>query len=1137
MEPEKRIQDSFDAAYAYLRPVLAREEIQKAGGKSVLELLNGNLPADYCPTEALRTRVIKWVLHLLTSIHNAFTQPCPAEQPTTGGNVSKQKLSESFEDAKRLRTLNTLLDLISLEGIYPCLSPGVGIPLEQRVISSLPRGVVAKQEAAINNVPLGDEGSLLYTLLTLRSILQENRPSIQQIILGRLLSDLLSGAAELAFHSQSISNEDAQTCKSMFLDIVNGTPTTSLLPVLSTFLQTSSAQWFKAEISSQLSRIPLRKDGVFQTITFLSSQFAPSLGENTGGDSSSGPPITVQAIMQSSRLLSSVPQGLSTEQYFTNIAPKLLSLLDGDDLDLKKTASYVIGNGVLMKRTFGAPQTIGYTIFLKPIFDAFHGNLRYSSVEWLRIFNRDGLPAVMEHTNNTNASTLVNEEQLMLALKRLASLTLLHPNPALLKRLVGIVLLPLWGLYWHARAFKKIWWETEIFALINNFFSVSAERTRFEKLINHLLWNGGSSWEYAPGESGEVSIKKREENALEELNIIRTIHKIDARVDLLLKLLAVDPQREEITGEIFLYVSQNWLLGQTELGKSSETLRGNPDIGPDLQKIINAKIAEKLLDQQKDLICHRPTHTLKLIDQLIESDLSQVQARADTMDVDKPTLSSIGNIVHRQNQDTQVSDNSYSSDALQAALSLLSTILTSPSFAISETVLSLLRSIKSKLDKLLPSAPQSVQQPATTASMLIEFALSGSLLPEDPSATKSPHITDLEIHRQALNNLASGLPPVQVEGLTLLSQLITKSSPVLDIPATLTLLLSLLLPSGSVPSDEFVYLNVIKLIGTLSSKHPRTVVSTLCSRYADRTEDLTLDNRLQIGEALLKTVQGLGGAFVGDIARTLGETMIEVAGRRGRKPKAKQSRDLENQKLEPEEDQEEDIEELGVETANLINQLNEQTGSMEEREDPERNAYSSKILKAWAAGAVSDDEPDDLRCRASAISILASAIQTNVAGLGSRLASATVDMALSTLTLESGPESAILRRATVVLLIDLVKALDTAADTGRQLGFGFSLAESSAGAGDSDRTIGNIPDMLRVLIFVESKEEDSIVRAHIRILIENLEMWAETSILRAAGMDNTPRFGLGDRLAGLDINPFAQSSLLAANRPRIEEIE
>lgn len=921
------------------------------------------------------------------------------------------------------------------------------------------------------------------------------------------------------------------------------TATPSLLPVLSSFLQTSTAPWFKGRISFQLSRIPLRKDGVFQTITFLASQLAPSLGEGTGMTTDE-PPITVNAIMQISRLLSSVPQDMSAETYFTNISPKLLSLLDGDDPDLKKTASYVIGNGILGKRAYGAPGTIGHIIFIQPVFEALNGTLGEYSALWLRNFDRDGSAHSVETIDTLNGAVLVSEGQLRVSINRLLCLSLLHPHPGLLRRLINPVFISLWGLYWYAKAHKKHWWNEQAFTLLQTFFSVSAGKVRFEKLVSHMLWSGGDGWTYGPGEEGGISIRKRDASSFERTNPIEVIDTMDDRVELLSKLLTADPQQGDIAGELFLYVSKSWLLGVPS-NDALEGFGGSDDLQESLRKLVSAKVSEKLLTQYKDAIARHPTHILELISQLIESEISQ-RARKKHSDDNKKndTWASIGNITSAKNDgDTsRVSPGSPDpSEALSATLSLLSTILTSPDFRISESTRPLLETIKAKLDMVLTSLPSSQTQAATTASMLLEFSLSGSLSPGAGPTTDSPRNSDINTHKQALANLTSELPPVQAEGLSLLSNLISKASPVLDVPATLTLLLSLITSGDDrAANDEFVYLNVIRLIGELASRHPKTVVKTLAERYADRNEQSTLDQRLKVGEALHRTVQDLGDTLTGEQAKILGETMLSVAGRRGAKPKAKETREKANQpsptpNLEDGED-DENLESLGVETANLMNQLDDQIDS--DAEDPERTAYSAKILQAWAAGAVSDSEPDDLRARASAISILASAIQTNLAGLGRSIASSSVDMALATLSLESDPESAIIRRAAVVLLLDLIKSLDSASEDGKNLGFGLSSFPQSdhAPRQESDGVIGNIPDMLRVLTFVESKEADTIVRGHLRVLIESLEAWVEKSILRGIGTETQPRFELGGKLAGLDIEPLSDSSR-GRNRPRIEEIE
>ena len=81
--------------------------------------------------------------------------------------------------------------------------------------------------------------------------------------------------------------------------------------------------------------------------------------------------------------------------------------------------------------------------------------------------------------------------------------------------------------------------------------------------------------------------------------------------------------------------------------------------------------------------------------------------------------------------------------------------------------------------------------------------------------------------------------------------------------------------------------------------------------------------------------------------------------------------------------------------------------------------------------------------------------------------------------------------------------------------------------------------MLRTLHIVESRETDSIVRGHIRVLIESLEAWAEKSLLWGIGArgvqdeEDEPQLHLGDRIAGLSVDPLAGRN----GRPQIEEIE
>jgi hypothetical protein len=866
------------------------------------------------------------------------------------------------------------------------------------------------------------------------------------------------------------------------------------------------------------------------------SQVAPTLGQEAQ-EPSNGPHFTVQGMMQISRLLSSVPQDVEPATYFNAIAPQLLELLDGDDPDLKRTASYVIGNGILGKRAYGAPGTIGHSIFIEPIFAALTAELDHSSLRWLS-HPSEGEGSVSSQPGKPLSSDIVVEGDITdLALERLKSLALQHPNPGLVKRIVYPILLPLWGFACYSQQQQLTDIHEKVMALLQTYFSISVGVQPLKKLVDNLLWDGGLAWEYTKDFRGRVALKRRTGSESYHSDVIRLMDSLQSRVDLFVSLLGSDPSTEERTGDIFLHVSQFWLVQSRDATSTkAERIGDSENI---MQKLVCAKVAEKLLDNFRDTLSRRPLRVLELIKQVIDGELHTLSSKETTKQFQKAgkvSLSSLASIVPEDTHNQDDGADQDTSESLSTAFSLLSTVLASPEFALSQETKTLLGSIKEHLDQLIPFLPSALSKPATTSSMLLEIQLTS---PEhDDTKPTPPHITDLETHRQALANLNSELPPVQAEGFSLLSKLIMKSSPVLDIPSTLTLLLSIITDiSEATSNDEFIYLNAIKLIGTLASRHPRTVVKTLLDNYTDKSEHRTLDQRLKIGESLLRTAQDLGEALTGETAKILGEGIIAVAGRRGHKPQTQQAR----QQQEEKERRLKEREERKQKSSGLPN-LADLIDSDSEDETPEQNAHAAAIVAAWGAGASADEQPEDLRIRTSALSILASAVQSNILGLGPAIVASSVDLALATLTLEPAPESAILRRASVVLILDILKALDTAreAKNGQDIGFGFSLMDDGMLPGPSHTrgpsTVGNIPSMLRTLGFVESVETDGIVRGHLRALIESLEAWMEKSLMWGIGAQDggEPRLELGDRIAGLSVDPLAGRG---SGRPRIEEIE
>lgn len=177
---------------------------QKSRGQSLVDILNETLRDDEKETGSVRRDVIIKALSLLSLIHTAFVTPSSDGDPPS--QTAQPTEDVALEDAKRRRLLLALLDLIAVEGIYPSLSRGLGLPLHQRVFSALPAGVIAQQQHHAQESP--EDVFLLEKIwIALSSIIFDEKVSVQDVIRGRVLSDMISAAADLGYNSRSLSDD------------------------------------------------------------------------------------------------------------------------------------------------------------------------------------------------------------------------------------------------------------------------------------------------------------------------------------------------------------------------------------------------------------------------------------------------------------------------------------------------------------------------------------------------------------------------------------------------------------------------------------------------------------------------------------------------------------------------------------------------------------------------------------------------------------------------------------------------------------------------------------------------------------------------------------------------------------------
>lgn len=112
-------------------------------------------------------------------------------------SFESEAASTALENLSDRKTLDVLLDLISLEGIYPCLSPGVGIPIERRVKSILRAGFVTKSSPSTGRLRRGHKKLLPAICINLYEIAIGH--PLSSVLRDRTLVDLIAGLGELAY--------------------------------------------------------------------------------------------------------------------------------------------------------------------------------------------------------------------------------------------------------------------------------------------------------------------------------------------------------------------------------------------------------------------------------------------------------------------------------------------------------------------------------------------------------------------------------------------------------------------------------------------------------------------------------------------------------------------------------------------------------------------------------------------------------------------------------------------------------------------------------------------------------------------------------------------------------------------------
>ncbi|POS72306.1 hypothetical protein DHEL01_v209299 [Diaporthe helianthi] len=847
--------------------------------------------------------------------------------------------------------------------------------------------------------------------------------------------------------------------------------TLSLIPALNFLIQPGRVPpELRTRLMGVLTQIPLRPDGVRATVEFVFSVHPSSTvtSSDQAKPPKEGANITHEALSMAAKLIAYPPRAVPPDAWYQKVAPQLLSLLDGQEgPELMKVGAFVIGFGILGRRQSGAPGTAGWRAVAEPILSPIN-----PSSAAAKAWSADS----GDITDLSRERVLFSAQELAQALFRLQALLISHPNPSLSKRLLHPIILPLWALASSVRPQPHC---EERYCqpaqnLLRIYFRLAAEPQRINIVIQNLLFKGslqqGSSWSFKETTSGNIEVVHARA-ALDHDAAQDMWAEIEPKVESLIELIKSVCSAEDVSS-IFTALFGRWFSASSSRTDPVLLIKADETRVDPLDQLLQVKMLQRMMDIFPSQLATGPDSILRMVEPILKQG-------ADEGD----------------------------DGTVPVALSLLNIVVTASSFHKARTDQNLVQSIESSLDVLGKADLGGTSATAKNLALVLRYR--DEL--HDPSKVMtmptSRQIQDRKTYDLALSYItqADSSPPVRAEGLNLLQSLIVDNSAILDIPATLVLMSSLLQDD-----DDYINLRLIKMYTQLANKHPKTVTRDLVENYVDSDEKASVDQRLRFGEALLRVIERLGEMFTGDTARQVVEALLATAGRRGYRPKTeeKQRKD-ESLRLKRRERAEK---EWGGQVPDL--------GSDEDETEEVR--ANKDVLTQIISGWDSKKGREDMRIRGSALSILAVSIETSLAGVGPTLITASVDLSVNVLKVETEIEAGILRRSAVLVILAFVRALNNAKEQGRRLGFGLTE--------ESQR------DIKTVLCYIAATDNDGLVRQHASDVVESLDSWKLGSLVSQV-LEQTPATTL-TRLSGLSVDPeHAALANRTSSRPRIEEVE
>ncbi|KAJ4309990.1 hypothetical protein N0V94_008656 [Neodidymelliopsis sp. IMI 364377] len=677
--------------------------------------------------------------------------------------------------------------------------------------------------------------------------------------------------------------------------------------------------------------------------------------------------------------------------------------------------------------------------------------------------------------------------------------------------------------------------------LILRYMTTVCDPRQIDTITTDLFWNGKLSWTLGSGSKGGIEIRMRrmkEANTATEMeSMFARISDLTTRVDLFVSLLEDAKASDDVIGLIFLQVTKRWLRPAQN---KKEILLLDSDDDP-LMALTDAKLSEALASRFKASFARSPQHVVELMSQILRRYVSDHRIQSDRqMRSRGPSRTTLGSIVASRigPEERYKAGDTADEDLASFAMSILITLVSTPDFKQTPTTNALLAEVAGHLQYLIrPQLHASIPPVVVnSANNLLGLLRSTALAPGPGEPDVDPLIKHRTVLKAALQDMTSPEAPNRTWALDTLRKLIQDhdSFPVIDIPSTTYLVLS----ASLADPESYVHSASVPVLVTLAIRAPHPVIKILVDALFDvderslklskgkmtdaKEQELqeALDYRLRVGEVLNNIL--LVDSFWQNSTdmpvkyasiKRICEACLSLTSRRGQRHQTRSTRKTVS--LQILQQQKEAEAAWGGPIPNILEADDE--ASTADRAD---YVALNKIVKGWENTGIEED----VRIRASAMSIYGTILEKRLEFVNQATVDAGLQMVLLVMTIETAESFFILRRAAVLVVMGLLRAVDAKLEVGEESAVGLATKQQE--------------EVERVVRWSRDEDGDELVRDHAASVVEGLETLRMKKLyrIRDEGMRLGPDLGLEGGLRGLNVRPEADEGQYR-RKMILEEIE